>query len=332
MTTSEMKAPARPSYGRIQNLVELQHLIAMQLDSFRRKVLLATAGNLFRTSRLSRLAEQLGWAIRQYRPELVDSDCLRNAVNSFFYRDPATLPPDAPAALLSSEPHNFSRVFTAAFLQGLAGMYAHAGAHGDATLERVCRDSGQLLVAAVRSSPVVPGYYSQVAAHMLEADATLFGGRYRSALQTGFVRHGILSLQSAAAIGPAHSTASRRVSSRRGAVPAAPDTLPRIAVAGSPYGLDADVLLHAAAEPTRFSVASAALDTGSVTPPAHDVAASGFLEDLLRRGRVDFGGVKVGAAATTAPAARKTHELRREAEGVVLVRKLFDCGFDCGYA
>ncbi|HEY4025344.1 MAG TPA: DNA-directed RNA polymerase subunit beta, partial [Candidatus Dormibacteraeota bacterium] len=31
---SEMKAPARRSYGRIQNLVELNDLIATQLDSF----------------------------------------------------------------------------------------------------------------------------------------------------------------------------------------------------------------------------------------------------------------------------------------------------------
>src|SRR5262245_36635865 len=31
---SEMKAPARRSYGRIQNLVELKDLIATQLDSF----------------------------------------------------------------------------------------------------------------------------------------------------------------------------------------------------------------------------------------------------------------------------------------------------------
>src|SRR5256885_6478569 len=31
---SEMRAPARRSYGRIQNLVELKDLIATQLDSF----------------------------------------------------------------------------------------------------------------------------------------------------------------------------------------------------------------------------------------------------------------------------------------------------------
>jgi len=31
---SEMKAPARRSYGRIQNLVELKDLISTQLDSF----------------------------------------------------------------------------------------------------------------------------------------------------------------------------------------------------------------------------------------------------------------------------------------------------------
>ena len=64
---------------------------ALQLESLRKAVLLETEGKLYRNSRLSRVAEQLGWAIRQRHPDAVDSDSLRNAVNSFFYRDPQTL-------------------------------------------------------------------------------------------------------------------------------------------------------------------------------------------------------------------------------------------------
>jgi len=97
-------------------------LSALQTTQMRHDVLAETHGHLARSSSLSRLAEQLGWAIRQSSPSAVDPDCLRNAANSLFYRNPSTLPPSAPASSLSSEPHSFSRVFTGAFLDALAGM------------------------------------------------------------------------------------------------------------------------------------------------------------------------------------------------------------------
>jgi hypothetical protein len=63
-------------------------LAALQLSSLRSAMLADTGGDLSRNSRLSRLAEQLGWAIRQQMPSAVDADCLRNAANSFFYTNP----------------------------------------------------------------------------------------------------------------------------------------------------------------------------------------------------------------------------------------------------
>ena len=115
---------------------------ALQLESLRKAVLLETEGKLYRNSRLSRVAEQLGWAIRQRHPDAVDGDSLRNAVNSFFYRDPQTLPPRAPATLLSSEPHSFARVFVGAFFEALAGMVpspaTSEGAARDARRTRRC--------------------------------------------------------------------------------------------------------------------------------------------------------------------------------------------------
>src|SRR5262245_16901087 len=52
-------------------------LSALQLPSLREGVLAETGGVLHRASRLSRLAEQLGWAIRQSVPSAVEADCLR---------------------------------------------------------------------------------------------------------------------------------------------------------------------------------------------------------------------------------------------------------------
>src|SRR5262249_34933031 len=91
-------------------------LCALHVPSIRQTVLAEPGGRLNVNSRLSRVGEQLGWGIRQLSPTAVDRDCLRNAANRFFYERPDRLPASAPADLLSTEEHSFSRVFTGAFL------------------------------------------------------------------------------------------------------------------------------------------------------------------------------------------------------------------------
>jgi hypothetical protein len=312
-------------------------LAALQLASVRHAVLDETGGRLDRNSRLSRLAEQLGWAIRQGHPDAVDRDCLRNAVNSFFYLEPESLPPSAPASMLSSEPHSFSRVFTAAFLEAMAGMLivqsGSGGTPSEADLLQVSRDAGALLVEAIVSSPVVPGYYSQIAAHMIEA-AGGAQGKYHDALKSGFVRHGILSLESVGVLSRAGAAATPRRAAAAGAGARArmsTEALPRVQLAAADFGLGDEALwVHAPAEPVRFQVAGAARAFGSVTPPSHDQAAKSFTEDLFRRGRVMVAAHGRAATLTAYPAvmdAHKTHEVKREAAGLVLVRRWFDCGF-----
>jgi len=65
----------------------------LQQPSLRKAILQDTSGHLSHNSRLSRLAEQLGAAIRAQDPDAVEPDCLRNAVNSFSYADPARCRP-----------------------------------------------------------------------------------------------------------------------------------------------------------------------------------------------------------------------------------------------
>src|SRR5262249_48385046 len=143
-------------------------LSALQVSSFRQAAFAETGGVLNRSSRLSRLAEQLGAAIRAGHPDAVDSDSLRNAANSFFYRDPQTLPPAAPASQLSSEPHSFSRVWSGAFLDLLAAIFKLQKAAPTADdLVPASKDAARLLVGGILTAPVVPDYYSQVAAHMI---------------------------------------------------------------------------------------------------------------------------------------------------------------------
>ena len=289
---------------------------------------------LFRSSRLSRVAEQLGWAIRQRNPMVVEQDCLRNAVNSFFYRNPDTIPSIGPATTLSSEPHSFSRVFTSAFFEGLAGMFKLRSTQDERNLLQVSQDMGQILVRGVRAAAVVPTFFSQVAANMITiANATFTNIPYGQALRSAFVKHGIIS--------PAASVAFSQPTSAAGIMEAAienePIELPKLRVSCGEYDLGSDtIVVHSAAEAKRYDVAGAALSIGSVVPPAQDEAAKAFLEDLLRRGHLNNSSITTnknrGMAMTTRanePTTHKTytHELRREGNDVVLRRVRIDCGF-----
>ncbi len=300
-------------------------LAALRLPSVREALLVATGGRIHRSSPVSRLAEQLGWAIRQTAPDAVDRDALRNAANSWFYRDPAQLPPSAPASQLSSEPHSFSRVFSGAFLHALSGMLTVRGADealdADAVAE-VVADAARLLHAAVLAAPVVPAYMSQVAAHMLAADAQAFGGRHRDALTGAFVKHGILSVPSATAL-----TAGGGAGLHAAGMTGETDATRRIALPRAAFGLAADVIVETPAQAARFAVAGATPDLGSVAHPPLEHAAASFVEDLLRRGRIDLSHAGERRAALDGPVAAKSHELRPDADGLLLRRRLFDCGF-----
>jgi hypothetical protein len=297
----------------------------LQIDSFRDKVLAETDGRVVTASRLSRLAESLGWAIRQLFPDATDPGCLRSAVNSFYYQPPATLPPSAPASNLSSEPHNFSRVFTSGFFRVLGGIFGKQAQHDSAGLRAASLDAGRLLIEGVRRSPVLPGFFAQVAAHMVAADADLFNGRYGQVIRGGFVRTGVLSVQSGAQLG---STA------RLEAVPAllgqdGDGELPHVPLSAALYGLPADLLVRTAAQTRSFGVASGLPDIGDAPLPAPDRAAASFVEDLIRRGRIDTRDQDLGDAPIT-PGTYTTHDIR-PADGLLELRRTrVDCGLELG--
>jgi hypothetical protein len=248
----------------------------------------------------------------------VDADCLRNAVNSFFYRQPESLPPMAPASALSSEPHSFSRVFTAAWLESLAAMAEVRGTSPDA-LASAAVDAGRLLAGAVSAARIASNYFAQVAAGLLTADERLTGGEFRAAIRRAFVGRGILAMSSAAALagaGPSRDARARR---------ARASTLPTIEVPvdGRAYGLRLRrLLVEAPLGATRWTAASAAPDLGplAAAPPAR--ASRAFVEDLLRRGRVDLGRPE-GAGGDGPRAHHATHVLVRDGRRVRLVRRLF---------
>lgn len=329
-------------------------LSALQLPSLREAVLEQTGGQLNQNSRLSQLARQLGWAIRvMFGPDAVDVDALRNAANQFFYQDPSGLPPNAPASQLSSEPHSFSRVFSAAFLDALAGMF-HVGPAGSPVddsdkLAAVAADAGRLLVEGVRLAPVGPGFYSQVAAGMVQADASLTGGRYRAALTSSFVQRGILSPATAVALardlhdhgGQGYGVARQAAGARsvrfdgdnEGYKKAGKD-VPALPVRPLATRFGVTLHVHLPAEPNRFGVAAAALAGGSERTLSPEEEARSFVEDLIQLDRIAHDGAPgvIPAELTTpgpAAPADRTHYLVKEDGKTVVKRRHFDCGF-CG--
>lgn len=308
-------------------------LTALQVPQVRGAILTETGGHIDRNSNISRLAEQLGAAIRLRAPDAVDPDCLRNGANSFIYQDPETLPTSGPASIISQEPHSFSRVFTGAFLEALAGMVLQtAPTPTSDDVVAVSQAMGGLLVAAVHSAPVVPEFYSQVAAALIQADAQA-GGTFATPLKSAFVRRAILSPQSAVAVGFVQAAALSAPMTTMAAAAPGPGRvkeLPLQAIDAARYGLgNTPLFVHVATQPRRVAALAAGLGGSAVTPPSSDQAARSFVEHLMRLGRIDFGPHGMPGAYIAHPRARKTHVIERLNGNLVLRRKLFYCGF-CG--
>jgi len=97
-------------------------------------------------------------------------------------------------------------------------------------------------------------------------------------------------------------------------------------LAGSAFGLPADLVVRTASQPQRFGVASGLADRGDAPVAGPDEAAGSFVEDLLRRGRIAAEGIDVGDAPIAEPR-YATHSIV-SADGVFeLHRQRFDCGF-----
>ena len=301
-------------------------LSALQLPSLRQAIIDDTQGHLFHNSRLSRLAEQLGAAIRVQAPDAVDADCLRNAANSFSYRDPVDLPSRAPAAQLSSEPHSFSRVFSGAFLEALANVLSAAArdpkAPTQAELLKVSGEMGDILVAAIRAAPVVANFYAQVASAMLSASASV-NPAYPAILKAVFVRRSMLSLATA---NPAADPRAKAGAVGMVASDVAEITTAAIDIDATHYGLDRPLTVSGPSQKPRFAAFAAAASFGSLDAKTPEVSAKAFVEDLFQRGKVDYCNQGDPARRNEPPHTLKTHWLADDGGQIKLRRRLCDCG------
>lgn len=304
-------------------------LSALQLPSARAAVL--TGVKRYKSSQLSRCAEQLGEAIRKVNRTAVDSDCLRNAYNAFKYVDPQTLPDSAPATKLSAEVHSFSRIFTGAFYEILSGMlHIRSKSPTQADLATVARDLAQLLMDATAAAPVQPDYFAQVASHIIDADTVRFAGRYRSTLTATFVKRLIVPRAAVQAL----ITHKRKMPA---AAAAQPGTATRpearsqtVTLNAQEFGLeDKKLTVVAPFEQKPFLSVAAELAHKYIEPHAIERATHRFVKMLFAHNQVDTesGAKKIGVTADTPrDKLRKTHVVCKTEGCFKLTRRLFHCG------
>lgn len=321
-------------------------LTALQLPTVRQAVLEETDGNLRRNSSVSRVAEQLGFAIRQRSPAAVDRDSLRNAANAFLYVDPLTLPASGPASQLTRAPHNLSRVFTGAFLEALGGMVLTLAASPSSDdVEQATADMGRLLARAVVEASVSSKFFQSVAEQIVLADGELFGGKYAEALTSAFVRRNLMPVGSLAApgtlgVGSARAAAAAaRFSATSGGRQVARaagsrDRAVRIAIDGGSLGLGLKTLYVSAAPVDDAGVAPATMMAGMAARDTIGAQRStelhAFCEALIVRGRVSMGSTtqaKRGlVAALSKTRKHATHYLAPAANGAAELRRIaFEC-------
>ena len=179
-------------------------LTTLDSPSVRAAIFAENGGDLTRSNVVTRLAEQLARAfVSNGQADLVVSaDAIRDVANKFRYREPDKLPGRTPANKLSSESHNFSRVFSGAFYDLLVRIYeqlrqANTALSSDDALAQARNDVGHLLAHGLILAPRGEAEFKAVALAMFTVDRQLFAGKYFAALRQAFVGRRIVKAREA---------------------------------------------------------------------------------------------------------------------------------------
>jgi hypothetical protein len=154
----------------------------------------ATLDDPARSNLVSRLAEQLGAAVRDADgPDAALPGALRDAVNTFRYADPKTLPDDAPARSLSAEPHSFCRIMTGACWDAIVAIFrATPATDRAAALSDAADRTARIVIAAADTAPSGADFFAQIARRIALEASTRENGSIASAVAAAFFRRGLL--------------------------------------------------------------------------------------------------------------------------------------------
>lgn len=150
-------------------------LMTLQDDRALARVVEETAGDMRRPNLAAALGEELGVTINNtLGKNHTGGDYTRDAINTFKWQDPATLPenPSDPNEL-GSEVHNFSRLWTGAFYDvftGLVDRNREAGLPPEQAIRQASSEGIRMLGRLLRESPKFNFTYETMAEVFVRSD------------------------------------------------------------------------------------------------------------------------------------------------------------------
>ena len=160
-------------------------LACLNYDVCINSLLKSTNNDLSKSNFASQLAEQFGIALKI-------GNSLRNALNSYNYVDPETLPYDGDG--LIQEIHSFSQVWTGAFYELLTEFFNLFGKNYAGLVK--ARDlSAEFLFSAIQNAPANSNYFKSLANTYISYDATKYNSQYNSILVKVFNNRNLINSQ-----------------------------------------------------------------------------------------------------------------------------------------
>jgi hypothetical protein len=198
-------------------------LVALDSPRLRALMLAENDGDLAKSNTVTRLAEQMARGLFDsgFAHAVVSANALRDLVNPFRYRDPSKLPPRTPATRLSSESHNFSRIFSGALYDVLVGIYETLRREGrapDDALAEARTITGHLIAQGVLLAPKGDALFKTLAVALLTASLQNFDGKYFPILKRVLVKRRLLKGREATALREMAGIVHTRTSALEGVV------------------------------------------------------------------------------------------------------------------
>lgn len=171
-------------------------MMAMKDDATVRRAAEQTAGDLKQPNCIAALGEQLGIGINNYVGQnATGGDYVRNAINGFTWQDPNDLPYSAPPDQLSSEVHSFSRLWTGAYYDLMAGIQARnmaSGMDAESALRATADESLKMLANAMKDAPQGDFTFRDMANAWIAADQKYNNGANAELMTSVFTNRRII--------------------------------------------------------------------------------------------------------------------------------------------
>lgn len=171
-------------------------LMNTQDDRAVARVIAQTDGDVRKPNIMSTVAEELGRGINDVKGKNITGfDGIRQAVNSFKWAEPSTLPERGGPDRLGSEAHDFSRLWTGAFYDVFATITDEKKAAGAApkdAIKQAGAECTKLLANLMKEAPRGQFTYRQMAEAFVRSDERHNGGQRAGLIRDVFTNREIL--------------------------------------------------------------------------------------------------------------------------------------------